>query len=110
MLIYVCSQYKGNPPHSTAKSESNLRKAAEYSKEVIGVGHTPITPHLFFHALLDDTVAAERKCGMDMGIELLRVCDAVWVFGEVSAGMQAEIDEAWLLNIPIVRKEQDNET
>lgn len=37
-----------------------------------------------------------------MGMELLRRCDEIWVFGEPSEGMRDEIEEAKSLRLPIV--------
>lgn len=37
-----------------------------------------------------------------MGIELLKKCDEIWVFGEPSEGMRAEIEEARSLRLPVV--------
>lgn len=37
-----------------------------------------------------------------MGIELLKKCDEIWVFGEPSEGMRAEIEEAKSLRLPVV--------
>lgn len=42
-----------------------------------------------------------------MGIELLRRCDEIWVFGEPSEGMRAEIEEAKSLQLPIVEIPQN---
>ena len=36
-----------------------------------------------------------------MGAEMLKLCDELWVFGEPSTGMQAEIDLAKRLGIPV---------
>ncbi len=39
---------------------------------------------------------------MDMGLELLKLCDEVWVFGDkISEGMKKEIEFAKKLNIEI---------
>ena len=36
----------------------------------------------------------EREMGLMFGLALLRICDEVWVFGEISRGMAEEIKEA----------------
>jgi len=43
-----------------------------------------------------------RAEGMAMGLHALRRCDELWVFGEPSEGMRAEIKLAKSLNIPIL--------
>ncbi|MEG2769612.1 MAG: hypothetical protein RR902_02230, partial [Oscillospiraceae bacterium] len=40
--------------------------------------------------------------GMDLGLELLPRCSALWVFGgTVTKGMAAEIEKANLIGIPV---------
>ena len=39
------------------------------------------------------------------GLALLGLCDEVWVFGDISSGMAAEIEEAKRLHKPVVYKE-----
>ena len=45
---------------------------------------------------MDDQKPEDRKRGQEMGRELLRLCDEVWVFDEngTSEGMRAEIEQA----------------
>jgi hypothetical protein len=101
-LVYVCSPLRGEPPYTARKRNANLRLAAKYSAEVAKLGFVPITPHLYFGAFLDDTDPEQRKQGMAMGLELLRKCDELWVFGTIiSEGMKAEITLAEELNINI---------
>lgn len=104
MMIYICSQLRGTPPYSKAKYNKNLRKAADYCRQVAAVGHTPIAPHLFFAEFIDDHDPDGRKRGMEMGIELLERCREVWVFGAeegISEGMKREIELAGEKGIPI---------
>lgn len=83
--IYVCSPLSGD-------IKKNIENAKEYSKLVVDQGHLPITPHIYFTQFLDDTKSTERIKGMKMGIELMEMCDEMWVFGKViSQGMRKEI-------------------
>ena len=52
--------------------------------------------HILYAAsgMLSDDSETERELGLMFGLSLLAVCDEVWVFGEVSSGMQQEITEA----------------
>lgn len=62
----------------------------------------PIAPHLLFTQFLDDGIPEERQTGLKQGLELLKYCQELWVFGErISEGMQGEIDVAQELCIPI---------
>ena len=96
MLVFVCSPLRGERPYTTAKYNRNLRRAAEYSRRVAAEGHIPITPHLYFSNFMDDQKPEDRKRVQEMGQELLRLCDEVWVFDEngTSEGMRAEIEQA----------------
>jgi hypothetical protein len=102
MMVYVCSPFRGEPPYTVVKRGKNLRKAAQYSKQVVMAGHTPITPHLYFVTFLNDGDPQERERGMTMGKELLSLCSELWVFGEtISEGMKAEITLAEEIGIPV---------
>lgn len=82
--------------------EGNIKKAEEFCRFVVDQGHLPYAPHVFFTRFLDDTVEKERKAGIAGGIEFLKVCDEMWVFGEVvSEGMKKEIEVASEMGIPI---------
>jgi len=107
MIIYVCSPYRGNPPYSAAQMAHNLTKVGDYCKSVVYAGHTPIAPHLYFAGFLDDIDPVDRTIGMEMGCELLRICDAVWVFGDtISEGMEMEIALAEIIGKPVEYKQQ----
>lgn len=62
----------------------------------------PIVPHLMYLGSLNDKEPVERDIGMGLGVQLLRMCDELWVFGQViSEGMLSEIVIARQMNIPI---------
>lgn len=94
-IVYIASPYKGD-------IKRNLRKAAKYTEAAIKQGAIPITPHLFYSAVLDDTDPQERQTGMKMGIDLLAICDELWAFGTPSEGMRNEIETARRLKIPVI--------
>jgi len=65
-------------------------------------GVLPIAPHIYFTQFLDDSYPAERELGIRAGLELLRECDEVFVFGDrITAGMDREINVARSLGIAI---------
>lgn len=84
--IFVCSPLRGD-------MEENIKRAKEYSKEVVSAGHIPITPHIYFPQFLDDRKPEERELGMFMGRELLDICDEMWIYGEPTKGMKLEIEK-----------------
>lgn len=93
--IYVVSKYAGDV-------EKNVSYAITYCKFVIAMGHQPIASHLLYPQMLDDNVPEERHLGCDFGMNLLRICDEVWVFGsEYSKGMEAEVSKARQLGMMI---------
>ena len=95
MLIYVASPYAGNV-------EENVEFAKRACRHVMECGHAFFAPHLLYPAILDDGIPEERKLGIDMGLAMLQRCDELWLFGEnMSAGMQAEKDEAERIGLPI---------
>ena len=84
--VYVASRYAGNV-------EENTAAALDYCRYVIMGNCIPVASHILYAAsgMLDDNSEAERELGLMFGLSLLAVCDEVWVFGDISAGMQQEI-------------------
>ncbi|MDR2513885.1 MAG: DUF4406 domain-containing protein [Christensenellaceae bacterium] len=95
--IYVCSPYRGD-------EERNVRRAQLFCKDIVQQGHLPIAPHVYFTQFMSDSTPGERDAALAMGIEILALCDEMWVFGNrISAGMKGEIEAAQELGIPIMR-------
>lgn len=94
--VYICSAYHGDV-------EENSRKASEYCRyAAVECGVMPIAPHLLFPQFLDDYDETERNMGIQMGLELLRECSALWYFGDrITPGMVEEITTARELGIPV---------
>lgn len=96
-FIYICSPLRGD-------IKRNINKAIGYSRFVYSKGGVPLAPHVIFTTFLDDEIPEERAAGMEMGLELLRVCDELWAFGEtVSEGMASEIAAAKELGLKVKR-------
>lgn len=85
-LVYICSPLRGD-------YDTNIDNAISYSRAAFTRGYIPITPHIYFTRFLNDDNEMERAVAMDAGLQLLRMCSEVWVFGldDPSEGMQAEI-------------------
>ena len=95
-LVYICSPYRGN-------IEQNVENARAYSLKAM-IEHPdvlPIAPHLLFTQYLDDEDPEQRRMGLSAGLDLLSICDELWVYGVPSEGMAAEIRLAEELSIPI---------
>lgn len=94
-VVYVASPYKGDV-------EANVMRAMRYCRFVIHNGCLPIAPHVYLTKILDDNIADERRLGIELGLQLLVLCDELWVFGnKISEGMTLELKLAQILNIPI---------
>ena len=85
--VFVCSPLRG-------KYKENIKNAKKYCREIALKGKLPIAPHIYFTQFLKDTSVKERKLGIKMGIELLKICDEIKIFGEPTEGMKKEI-KAW---------------
>lgn len=98
--IFICSKLRGN---NNQELNENIIKVKRYCRKVALMYDIPIAPHAYFTGFLDDNVARERQLGMTMGRHLINICDKMYVItnGEISNGMQREIDKAIKLNIPI---------
>lgn len=94
-FVYICSPLRGDV-------ETNIRRAFGYCRFAAGQGVLPLAPHAMFSGFLDDTIAKERQTGMSLGLEILKICSELWTFGDrVSEGMQAEIEAAIQMKIPV---------
>ena len=93
--VYVCSRYRGDIQKNTAD-------ARRYSRFATEQGCVPIAPHLLLPQFMDEET--ERDAALEAGLEILKRCDEVWVFGdEISEGMAGEIAYAEKHGIKIRR-------
>ena len=95
-LIFVCSPYRGD-------TEMNTQNARRYCRLVVEQGGIPFAPHLLLTQFLHDDKAAERELGLRTGLEMLKLCDELWAFGEPTEGMRMEIAQAMHLGTPVRR-------
>lgn len=97
-IVFICSPYRGD-------IKTNVKNAKKYCRLAIKNRLMPIAPHLYFTRFLKDSKNSERNIGIKCGIRLLKICDEVWVFGDiVTKGMEQELKKAISLNKPIVYK------
>lgn len=58
--------------------------------------------HIYLPMLLDDNIPKERALALSFGLELLKICDVLFVCGNrISDGMYGEIKQATQQYIPI---------
>lgn len=94
-LVYIASPYAGDV-------ENNVRFAKEACRYAVKQGATPVAVHLLYPQILEDSIPAERKAGIQMGLRLLEVCDELWVCGrQISQGMNIELSAAKKLGITV---------
>lgn len=97
-LAYICSpckRYYDVKKMLELSQAENLLLAENYCIIVMNRGYIPFTPHVYFTQFLNDGIESQRAQGLKMGLEALKYCVKVFVFGEyISAGMKAEIDFA----------------
>lgn len=95
-LVYISSPLSGDV-------ERNIQKAKDYCAYAASCGVIPLAPHTIFTQYLDDTVPEQREQGLEMGRDLLRRCNELWIMGDrISSGMQEEIEYAKRIFIPIL--------
>jgi len=99
--IYVCNPLRG-------MFAFNIEQARKHCRFVISKGGIPFAPHIYFTQFLDDTNEKERAIGMKQGMEWLKQCDELWVFGRVlSEGMIEEIELAQKEKIKVRKLENE---
>ena len=96
-LVFICSPLRGDYAENIKRTQYLCATAAR-RYDVI-----PIAPHIYFTQFLRDSNPGERELGTQMGLELLGLCDEVWVDGmnDPSEGMVAEIEAARIAGIPV---------
>jgi hypothetical protein len=86
-LVYVCAPFNGD-------IEGNKKKATEFASFAYKNGCIPVTPHLLF-PFMNDESPNERALALQMDIVLMGKCQEVWVLSEkITEGMAIEIDKA----------------
>lgn len=82
-----------------ALSKRNFYLREHVNKYIIEHGGTPLSAFMMFSYFMLDTVDRDRLIAANN--DLIKRCDQLWVFGEISDGVQAEIELAGHMGIPI---------
>ena len=83
--VFVCSPYRGD-------IDKNTKAAREYCKIEIMQGNAPFASHLMFPQFLEEDNPADREKGIRAGLEIMRACDELHVYGEkITEGRSREI-------------------
>ena len=93
--VFICSPYRGDIEHNT--------EVARYAGHIAAVtGYVPVIPHLLYPQFLDDNIPDERILGIQLGAELLKASDMMWLIGsKITKGMKYELEIAKKMRIPI---------
>lgn len=87
-IVYICSPFRMDRENMTEYARYLCRAAAD-------AGVVPYAPHLLFPQFMDDDFPGDGRRALEMGLEMLRVADELWVCGYIiTSGMRAEIEEA----------------
>jgi len=97
--VVLESPYAGNV-------EANLDYARRALTDSLRRGEAPIASHLLHTQVLADAEPDQRRLGIAAGHAWIAVAEAVVVYEDlgISAGMQAAIDEAERLHVPVERR------
>ena len=94
-LVYIASSLSGDV-------ERNLDFARQACRYAISQDVTPFAPHLLYTQMLNDGDPEERQLGIDMGNQMLELCEELWLCGDrISAGMEGERKLAETLGVPV---------
>lgn len=99
--VFICSPYA---PYEGRSREENVAFAEWACRYEIEQGNLPIAPHLYLPRFLDDNNVEDRLLALEIGLELLKKCDAILTFGDyISEGMKHELELAKRKGIPHYR-------
>ena len=90
-LIYIAHAFRAD----AAGNAERVRRICEGLKQEC----VPIAPHLLLPGYIEE--ATERDLALRHCLRLLAACDEVRVYGEPTAGMRFEIEEARRLGMPV---------
>ena len=93
--VFICSPYRGDIEH-------NIKVAKDAGRLAARTGYVPVIPHLMYPQFLRDDLPDERILGIQLGAELLKASDMMWLIGsKITKGMKYELEIAKKMRIPI---------
>lgn len=91
-VVYIASPFAGDEQHNTVM-------ARRYCRYAVDQCCIPIAPHLWLPGILSEET--ERDLAISIDLRFLALCEELWVCGEISEGMQREIDHASAMGMPV---------
>lgn len=80
---------------------NNIRNAQRYCRFVYELGFIPFSPQLLMTQFLDDYSDIEQQIGLAMNLQVMEKCECMFVFGNITENMLAEIKYAKNMGLPI---------
>jgi hypothetical protein len=99
-IVYIVHPVSGDVAGNIQKILAIVKRINLEKDDVV-----PFAPYIADLLALDDDDPDQRTRGISNDIAILRsgIVKELWVYGpKISGGMQAEIDLAWELNIPVL--------
>jgi len=96
-IIFVCHPWAGK--NLQQNTENTKRICAHLAMNDL----VPFSPALLYNLFLNDDIMEQRIKGINCGLNLLRKCDAIYIYKQhgMSEGMKAEEGEAIKQNMEI---------
>jgi hypothetical protein len=107
-MFYICAPLGGDIKKNVERVKKAMKEMIRQYKQAVVEMPTFVVPHFALQNLsFDDNGEIDRKWGMKMCMDLLRMCDEVIVIGEeVTAGMKMEMEEAGVRGIRMIRRRE----
>jgi len=94
-VVFIAHAYRGDP-------EANLRDVERYIRYAVEQGQHPCCSWYAMVHAFDDSDDTIRARGIATNFEIMSRCDELWVCGaRITQGVEAEIDRAFSLRLPI---------
>jgi len=92
-VLYICHPFGSDP-------QGNAERVRKICRWFAQQGYLPLAPQIYLPQFLDE--ASEREVAMGVCRRLIGLADELLVFGEPTAGMLMEMEEAERLDVPVV--------
>lgn len=97
---YICSPLSAPTKEGVSH---NMEMAKFYLLRMKSLYHCrTFAPHAHLPLMLDDSIPDERQAALNIGRELMKLCDALIICGRhISSGMKEEIKEAFQMDMEV---------
>lgn len=96
MLVYLAGPYSAD---SSEEREENVCNMLDIADKILAMGAIPVVPLLFHWWHLYSP--KPRETWLEIDLELLRCCDALFRMENPSEGADCEVSEAITCHIPV---------